>query len=314
MIPGFHRLGEGVYLKAGVDDFAYQLDLDFDSNSKSSSTRSIPLFTAQPDDAPDVVVITSWTGAQAKHIAKYTAVYAELFPHTAILLITTSIADLTLRTTKRKITALAPAVSYLCSNANALAAIGRHSSILLHAFSDGGSHKAVCLAHAYAAYTGVPLPLAATILDSTPGVPRYADSVTAFARSVPAPYALGRPLGAALLGATWVVTRALIGRQNNVIERTRRALNDPALWGGKGIRGARTYVFSEADDVVRWRDVEAHAQESAEELGVQSLVVRFRNTAHCNHARGNEKYYWAVVLRTWEAKGREVESTNMTTW
>jgi len=305
-IPGFLLLGESVYLKAGMDDFALEPSPSSASGPSFSYASSTSLSAAQQrSDAPDLIILTSWTGALAKHISKYTTTYSQLFPHTPLLLITTTIADLTLRTTKHKLATLSPAVSYLRTVVASLDLNGLSPRLLLHAFSDGGSHKAVCLARAFLQSTGAPLPLAATVLDSTPGIPRYGASVDAFARSVPAPPALGRPLGAAVLGATWVFVRTFAGRENNVIESTRRALNDPALWGAGAGGGARTYVFSEADDVVAWRDVEAHAQQSAEELGLESLVVRFRDTGHCNHARGNEEFYWRAVLRTWEVGRRD---------
>ncbi|KAK0725145.1 hypothetical protein B0H67DRAFT_465544, partial [Lasiosphaeris hirsuta] len=249
-------------------------------------------------DTPDLIIIASWTGAIAKYIAKYTLSYNKLYPTTPILVITTTISDLAFHSMKHKTRALTPAVEYLLTTPP-------KSRILLHAFSEGGAHKAVCLASSYLRSplnpTSARLPIAAFVLDSCPGTPRYASNVAAFRRSLPrnpVAQALGVPLGASVLGVTWVLFIVFVGYDNNLISKTRRALNDERLWAVAGV--PRTYLFSERDDLIRAGDVERHGVESAEEKGVRSLMVRFRDSGHCGHARGNEGVYWGVVRRTWE--------------
>lgn len=287
--------------------------------SSSSSPPPPPSGTRRP---PNLVIIFSWTGAIPKHIVKYTEAYKAMYPGTPILLITTAIADLAFHSTKKKIKALAPAIDYLCSFLDS----ARHSmssqtagaegtsrapngdpSILLHAFSEGGANKAVCLAQGYQARRGgtARLPVGAFIFDSTPGTPRYASNVAAFRRALPrhpVAQAVGLPVGAGVLGVTWVLFCVFVGYENNLISKTRRALNDAALWDVKDV--PRTYLFSEADDLICWRDVEAHGLASAAPgIGVRSLLVRFKATPHCCHTRGeNAEVYWEAVRRTWEAK------------
>ncbi|KAK4446566.1 hypothetical protein QBC34DRAFT_486781 [Podospora aff. communis PSN243] len=270
--------------------------------SASSSPLPLPSTSeATSHGTPDLILITSWTGALPKHIAKYTLSYNQLYPGVPIMVITTTIWDLALHSLDTKIKTVAPAAEHLLHS--------KRERILLHAFSEGGAHKAVCLARAYlltsAKSGGGPgkLPIRAFIFDSTPGTPRYTSNVAAFKRSLPrnpAARALGLPIGASVLGVTWVLFIVFVGYENNVISETRRALNDEKLW--VDVRGApRTYLFSERDDLINWRDVERHGVESAEKLGVRSLLVRFRMSGHCGHARGNEGVYWGAVRRTWEA-------------
>jgi len=271
--------------------------------SFSASSSPLPLPSASEattQGAPDLIIITSWTGALPKHIAKYTLSYNQLYPGVPLMVITTTIWDLAIHTTETKIRDIAPAAKYL------LTSPVPKSRILLHAFSEGGAHKAVCLARAYLLETKDPnirIPIRAFIFDSTPGTPRYASNVAAFKRSLPrnpAARALGVPVGASVLAVTWVMFIVFVGYENNLISHTRRALNDEALW--VDVRKApRTYLFSERDDLINWRDVEKHGVESAEKLGVRSLLVRFRMSGHCGHARGNEGVYWGAVRRTWEA-------------
>jgi hypothetical protein len=288
-MPSFRPLGPSIFIQVSQHRAYYQ---PWPHLSQPTTPGS-----------PDLILITSWTGASPRHIAKYTRSYNDLYPHTPIMVITTHISDLALRSTKQKTAVLAPAVDYLRR---------RHSTrnsnqILLHAFSDGGSNKAVCLAEAYLASTGHRLPVAACVLDSTPGTPRYTSNLAAFRRSLPrngALRAIGLPVGALLIAILWMLFRVFVGFERNVFSKTRRSLNDETLWDVATI--PRTYVFSQADDLINWKDIEDHAAEAAERLGTMSMLVRFKESGHCCHARENEEYYWTAVRRTWES--RDVEA------
>lgn len=268
------------------------------------STSPLPLPHASPSrsSSPDLIILTSWTGALPRHIAKYTLSYQTLYPSVPILLLTTSISELCITPTPSKVSALLPACAYLLASPTHTA----KTSILLHAFSEGGAHKAVLLAKAYLLATNgcSKIPIRAFIFDSTPGTPRYASNVAAFKRSLPrnpAVRALGVPVGGAVVGVHWIFFTYFWGREKNVISKTRKALNDEGLWDDLK-KAARTYIFGEEDDLIWWKDVERHGAESAEE-GIRSLMVRFKRSGHCGHARGNEGLYWGVVRRTWEGRG-----------
>ncbi|KAK3306027.1 uncharacterized protein B0T15DRAFT_534103 [Chaetomium strumarium] len=377
-----------------------------DLNPESSPSFSQSSFYLPPGPAaessrrsrdtppPDLIVLTSWTGAASKHVAKYTASYNALYPGVPILVITTVVSDLVIHSTRHKLKALAPAIDYLLSQKLFCAPQGsaaawtpspipfqdpsslystpasdtnnspytsspnpcchnshtppstsssttlrhkvqqRFTSILLHAFSEGGAHKAVLLAQAYLAATGhaARLPLRALILDSAPGRANdYRRATRAISRALPAS-PLGRPLiiAAGVVGLVWASRSLGLGgaggggggeegsakRGVTFVEETRRALNDERLWDVKRI--VRTYLFSEGDEVVWWRDVHDHGIESAMAggsgtgmggekqgggRGLGSLMVRFKRTEHCAHAKGevNGALYWTAVRATWEA-------------
>ncbi|KAL2174901.1 uncharacterized protein P884DRAFT_279827 [Thermothelomyces heterothallicus CBS 202.75] len=280
---------------------------------------------------PDLIVITSWTGAAAKHVAKYTSAYNALYPGVPILLITTAVSDLVLRSTKQKLKALAPAVAYLLSEEPAAGApypartassssppfssafpsqpyhyvtghpyqpplaplpvttVGanttsptrpRFSSLLLHAFSEGGAHKAVLLARAHlsTATAAAELPVHALILDSTPGT---SASLTRLANGVARALPPGTPglvaRGVAGLVGVSAVLRRLPGPSSSSsfpVDAAAAGLEEEEEKGGGG------------------------------GPGVGSLVVRFKRTGHCAHAKGavNGAVYWAAVRRTWEMR------------
>ncbi|EFQ34993.1 hypothetical protein CGRA01v4_09450 [Colletotrichum graminicola] len=290
---GFRALAPSIYIKeaprssSSVSSTAS--DLSSDSWASRISTTS-----------PSLILLTSWTGADPRHVVKYTKRYHELYPYATVMVITTVIQDLVFRSAQEKVAALAPAVEFLRRHVSTQL---KRPTMLLHAFSEGGSNKAVCLAQAYLDGTGCRLPIGAFVFDSTPGKPHFSSNVAAFKRSLPsnkAIRAVGVPVGIVVLGAVYGTFHVIKGYENNVICQTRNSLNDETLWDVAGT--PRTYVFSEADDLIVWEDIVDHAQESAELLGIESALVRFKKSGHCNHVRENEQAYWAAVVRTWEAQ------------
>ncbi|KAK8090790.1 hypothetical protein PG994_000295 [Apiospora phragmitis] len=305
-IPGFTWLAPSIWVQ----------DRHMPSLSKKAQAFAGGAFPFNRQGAPAMILITSWTGALPKHIAKYTQTYNEIYPYTPIMVVTTSVDDLLLWSTEKKVAALTAAVGYIqgrtssCFGAAALEGQGggqqQQPSLLLHAFSEGGSNKAVCVARAYLSMTRRQLPVGAFVFDSTPGTARFMSNVNAFKRSLPQNIlvrSLGVAVGFVILAVAWVLIAACVGYENNTISKTRRALNDEGLWPCVGV--PRAYIFSEADDLIRWKDVEDHAEESARRFKIPSLVVRYKKTAHCNHAREDPQYYWSVVKMTWES--RDVE-------
>ncbi|KAH6847677.1 hypothetical protein B0I37DRAFT_415401 [Chaetomium sp. MPI-CAGE-AT-0009] len=388
-LPGFVRLAPSIYVQdaqLGVGGYNTSHGSMYSNSSFSLPPGRAAQLSSRSRDTPppDLIIITSWTGAASKHVAKYAEAYNTLYPGVPILVITTVISDLVLHSTAHKLQVLAPAVDYILSHEpvytpssqpgtissqsyNSSSSLPSHPpptitskprfpSLLLHAFSEGGAHKAVLLARAYQQHhhhhhnnnpnqppnSHPPrLPVEALILDSTPGTASYTRATTAFARSLPGggqgKGLVGRVLApaaaAGVVGVMWagLRVRGQYGR-SDLIATTRRALNDGGLWDLKGM--ARTYLFGEEDAVVWWEDVHRHGVESAgvagsgggdgggdggggalgpegdgggeggEAGGVGSLMVRFKRTEHCAHAKGmvNGGVYWAAVRRTWEMR------------
>jgi hypothetical protein len=264
-------------------------------------SRQQPIAPTTDTGHPDLIVVTSWTGALPKHIAKYTNSYSQLYPNCPILLVTTSIKDLTLQPSEKKSQALMPAVHYI--HAQILSRQTQQYNILLHAFSEGGSSKAVWLAQEFLDHTGYQLPVAAYVYDSTPGTARFSNNLAAFKRSLPLnPFVrfCGICFGTFFLAISYFFHFVLARARDDLFTKTRKALNDAKLWPVAGV--PRTYLFSEADDLICWKDVVDHAEYSARHFNVLSLVVKFKATAHCNHMKENEDYYWSAVKKTWDSR------------
>jgi hypothetical protein len=256
-------------------------------------------------EAPSLIVLCTWTGAQNRHIAKYTAEYKSLFPSTRILLIATTAKDLCFRNSQRKQHRLAPAVSRI-SSLEYLRDGGNTAGILLHVFSEGGSNKACELAEAYFITTRTRLPVAALCFDSTPGHPRYLRLCNALNKSLPPIPVLrhtGLLFGSAVLGVLWISYKFVKGAENNVITRTRRRLLDPEQWD---LEAPRCYLYSRDDTLIAWQDVREHAEESTQQ-GVPVREVVFQESGHVGHARAEPNRYWSAVTATWDSRNRWAE-------
>ncbi|KAF1832676.1 hypothetical protein BDW02DRAFT_416091 [Decorospora gaudefroyi] len=258
-------------------------------------------------ETPSLILLCTWTGAQNRHIAKYTAEYQFLFPSTHIMVITTSAKDLCFRNSKRKQERMKPAVERI-SSYKYLNDQEPNRGILLHVFSEGGSNKACELAEAYYNITTTRLPASALCFDSTPGHPRYLRLCNALNKSLP-PVPVLRPtamvLGSALLGCIWILYLGIKGPENNVISRTRRRLLDPIHFDSAT---PRCYLYSKSDALISWEDVCEHAEESMN-AGMSVTKVLFENSGHVGHAREEPKRYWDAVIATWRKASVTEKST-----
>ena len=88
-----------------------------------------------------------------------------------------------------------------------------------------------------------------------------------------------------------------------MITKTRTRLEDERFWSPGTT--PRVYLFSEKDDMIYWRDVERHGVEAARN-GVRTMLVRFRNSGHCNHVKEDEGKYWRAVREVWDLRDLEV--------
>ncbi|KAI9818207.1 MAG: hypothetical protein M1827_000832 [Pycnora praestabilis] len=275
--PSFSRLGPSIYLYTPT-------------NPTSSTNTPIP--------PPGTILLFPWLNASPQHIHKYITAHQLLHPTSRILLLTTSTADFlwySHATTQHR---LALAITAI------LASPTYDEGVYVHAFSNGGASTLCNVAAAFrdAGTTrngsGL-LPMRALILDSAPGRAGLVASVDAFAVSLPkAWYSPTRILG---LLALWAIILLFyfishVLRLPNPIDIVRQQLNDPSLMRKDA---GRMYIYSKEDKLVRWRDVQEHADE-AERRGWRVKREVFRGSGHVGHARVEGQRYWGVVGALWE--------------
>jgi hypothetical protein len=240
---------------------------------------------------PDLVILSTWMGAASKHILKYVAGYQALFPKSPILMLTNNVTNIVLRTHKYHKENLKGAIRVI----NQVASSQQKSQILLHLFSNGGAHHITHLAFLYRRQFNTPLPINAMVFDSAPGRATYGRSVAALSISLPR-FILLRLLGLFIIhflcAAMWI--RNHIFRQENIITRVRRQLTDPDLFP---TAAPRVYIYSKADEMVGWKDVEYNAK-LAEKKGYEVQTERFENSKHVGHLMNDPERYWDAVQGT----------------
>lgn len=248
---------------------------------------------------PKLIILVTWMSAHPFHISKYVHGYRTHYPASRILVIRSSPPDLFYRRTKTQRRRVAPAISVVLSSYSATC---NDPEIILHVFSNGGSHQTLNLLRAYSETTLSPFPPHVTIFDSCPGRATFKRSVLALSSALPSfpPARLFVLLLIYLVMSVYWVVFIPFGIPDP-IERIRRALSSRTVMPEET---KRSYIYSEIDPMVGWHDVEDHARDAAGE-GFVVQREKFDGSGHCAHIKvGGGTRYWAIVDALWQARRR----------
>ncbi|KAH7115116.1 indole-diterpene biosynthesis protein-like protein PaxU [Dendryphion nanum] len=237
-----------------------------------------------------LILLLSWNAAAPKHIAKYTVAYQRLFPTARIVLVQCHTPDMfRFAETYRKL--LEPALNAVKEH------IKTGGEVLLHSFSNGGGNQAVEIMKAWKHREGTILPIRAQILDSAPTKGEWRRSHAAIVASLP-PGLFWRLFGGLAVHLFIIgvfIFNTVLRRENKMVVMCRQ-LNDPAFFD---IRAPRVYLYSKADKMVGFEEVEEHIAEGVAK-GWDIVKVQFKNSAHTGHVREDESKYWGAVLEAWK--------------
>ncbi|KAI2627826.1 hypothetical protein GGR54DRAFT_434356 [Hypoxylon sp. NC1633] len=233
-----------------------------------------------PIRSPALIVLCTWVAAYPRHIAKYTDRYRRDFPDANILIVQTPLTSVLFSPSdKAQQRRLQPASEIINQST---------SSIFFHVYSNGGT---VTVSQLLQALTPARREaIQAIVLDSCPGRATYRRTCQAVITSAPRSLRLILPL----VVYPVLLIPALLGKLGveNVISRARPRLNDTTLVNPKI---PRSYMYSEADPMVSWKDVHDHAEE-ARQLGHQDVrEIRFNDSGHCAHTMEDPDKYWGAV-------------------
>jgi hypothetical protein len=166
-------------------------------------------------------------------------------------------------------------------------------------FSNGGSSSITNLYKQYAATAGPKddkrLPPHVSIFDSCPGrfhiptaVAFLMVGLSSFQRLIAAPFLYS-------FGVFWRVCMSL-GLLPNTLDEWYKSHNNDE---GNTAELRRVYIYSAADALTAYRDVEAHAAE-AKSKGFSVALEKYDGSAHVTHLRKDESRYWDIVRRIME--------------
>ncbi|KAL2868708.1 TMEM53 family protein [Aspergillus lucknowensis] len=260
------------------------------------------IYVQEPDtsaddtgDYPRTIVLAFWMNAFSRSLVKYVAEYRRIAPRARIIFIRTSSTEFMLRPTKRaQYARLAPAVELLRS-------LPPDSSVFFHMFSNGGVFAVTHLLEAYQRATGHPLRVSSTVIDSAPGTATLSGAIKAFSYVLPKQWFLrlfSKMLLYVYLASIFVLGKAvgkLLGIRD-AISVARQVINDGRIMRGsnKASPPRRCYIYSDADELVNWEDVESHAFD-AESKGFIVRREKFRGSEHVAHMKADPERYWKTV-------------------
>ncbi|KAL7937323.1 hypothetical protein V8C35DRAFT_292221 [Trichoderma chlorosporum] len=253
------------------------------------------------NNAPRLIILCTWLGGAAPHrIKKYLDGYESLYPDSSILLITARFLEMVALPFSVIHARLAPARDIMVQCVEAVAETER-PSILWHIFSHGGCNSAIQMAlslHDQHADIDLSKHVGLFIMDCCPGDASFENGFKAATYSLPSVFP-ARLVGQALLYPTMAM---ITGLQNAGLMRSvkhlRADLNDPSVLG----TARRLYLYSKADQVVRWEDVEAHIEDARTQQGLHAKGVAFDGSPHCALARDHSLEYWKTIASSWDAR------------
>ncbi|ATY61705.1 hypothetical protein A9K55_007026 [Cordyceps militaris] len=285
-MPGFARLSDQVFVRSG------------DAETGADSTTN-----------PDIVVIYGWGDCLPQHVAKYADGYRAAFPRAQQVVVLSPIAKALFTTREQRRGHMTPVVEHLFGPPG-LGAAETGATILVHAMSNTGAVNFAATLDAYAARFGRPMPHALFVMDSTPGatdlswanLKRWSRAMAlGTAKWFPWPFAATQSLWALLFLLhtlyLWLRRRQHAGAWSRVAAHQEEFATREAR---------RLYMYSKDDDLIGYREIEEHAEES-KKLGYAVDVKEFFGSGHVGHMRLHPDEYWKAIQQSW---GRTTASAN----
>lgn len=264
---------------------------------------------APPPDHPELILLFGWGDCLPKHIAKFSAGYLALYPHTKQFVLLGPIWDSLMLSVNDRIDSMRPLVEAL--RYPDLAAAGNpRPRVLAQAMSNTGAGNYAVTLNGFRQRHGLPLPHDLLVLDSTPGSPYMTPRTLAqWSRAMTVGTASWFPWPAFVTQGIWgtflVATRLwgnLIGHEFPGVYAVRIVEDED--YETKDAK--RLYMYSKEDDVIAYQDIEGYAAGSAAKgWGVRTEL--FEGTGHVGHMRQHPEQYWKAVADawTWAVKDRQ---------
>ncbi|KAJ5890892.1 uncharacterized protein N7473_007120 [Penicillium subrubescens] len=282
-----------------------------------SEQVSLPEKANPTHPTPDVIIICVWGFAHAKHIAKYIAGHQSLYPNAKILLIYNSVANMMWKSDSSQMQWFQPAAAVLRGCIDSTPDL----KVLVHLFSNTGSHSAVQLAEACEkSDPPFEMPVTSIIFDSCPSMPIFGPMANALALGSPSKNivitTMVRAVAYGIIGLSLALEKA--GLTTHVATKLYAQLN--SISGGFLTRRisageqvalcpvSRTYIYGPDDDMIPVDQVIQHANIAIANMSACGVadasnyvkMEKFVGSPHVNHVRFEKERYWRIIEETWQ--------------
>ncbi|KAF5639519.1 uncharacterized protein FTJAE_4857 [Fusarium tjaetaba] len=271
--------------------------------------RRVDTNSASPDSHPHMVLIFGWGDGLPKHVLRYSQGYQAMFPNATQFIILAKIVRVLSSDLPQSSAAMRPLIK---------AAFGPgdpdEKRILVHCMSDSGGINYAATLNEYRSQFSRPLPHQLLVLDSSPGTsqPSLFDlakfSVAlapGFTPQTPWHTMFAQGLTAAFL-ASHGMLELLNGRDASPVY-CNPVLNDPFF---ETKEASRLYLYSKADDMVRWEHVVQH-ETQASQCGYKASMKLFYGSKHVGHMPMYPDQYWASIAKAWKASAEQSISARL---
>lgn len=274
--------------------------LGFDNLSDQVFSRLSTLNQADaPEDHPHAVLIFGWGDGAPKHVLKYADGYQNLFPYANQVIVLSPIMKAISSGLNERSTAMRPVLEHVFATPENR----KNPKILVHCMSNAGGINTAATMHEYRDKFDEPMPHQLLVLDSTPGNPYMTlETLERWSRAMamglgpylPWPTIVTQGLCAMFL-AGHRLWENLTGRESASIFSSAAINNE--IYEIKSAR--RLYLYSKEDDIIGWKDIEAHEAE-AKQRGYKTDSVMFEGSGHVGHLRLAPEQYWAAIQGAWK--------------
>lgn len=255
-----------------------------------------------PRESPTVVLLYSWGDSNPKHVVKYADGYRELYPAARIVVVFGPILKAITQTLPQRSRTMAPVVDAIFDGSEDTEAHARERLMVICMSNTGGINFGSTL-HAYRQRYGVSLPHKLLICDSTPGNTEFFRNVAPWSRAMalgaakffPWPFVVTQVMAALFLGTLHGLS-ALLGI-TSAAEFSVKAVNDAR--GFSNPSAAKLYLYSKADDIISWEDIEEHAADAVSK-GYDVALEMFEDSPHVEHMRLHTEQYWGAISSRWK--------------
>lgn len=256
---------------------------------------------------PETVVIFAWGDGHPKHVVTYAESYRKLYSSSRIIVVCCTLVGSIYQYVARRTQAMLPVV-HAAVPPRVTEGDTKSGRVLVHIMSNSGTVSFIATLLAYKMLRKgeasiSPFPCALLVCDSAPGGNSYWGNIGRWSHALSLASPSWVPLPLLLMQALWCTVLLLGEGLTRAVgwDAVGRVfpgpISEPELLSTEA---SRLYLYSKADKVGGWEDVEDQVARASEK-GYICKAERFELSPHVGHMRLYPNRYWKAIEEAWKA-------------